>query len=127
MTHKIKHIYVTHNNKTTEIGHGFGLPHTDENPRNRDLGNCLDYTNTPENNLRPGEVNFARLRQIYLENPNANNEEGSNVNQLQQDGNVEVEEIEEVEQQGGAGNPRNNLRRIVVRHYLYVDDFYERN
>lgn len=48
-----------------EIGHGLGLPHTDENFLNRDLGNCLDYTNSPENNLEPGEVNFLTLLEMY--------------------------------------------------------------
>lgn len=48
-----------------EIGHGFGLPHTDENFNNKDLGNCLDYTNSPSNNLRPGDVNCLRLLEMY--------------------------------------------------------------
>mmetsp|Transcript_2014 Transcript_2014/g.5355 ORF Transcript_2014/g.5355 Transcript_2014/m.5355 type:complete len:409 (-) Transcript_2014:1397-2623(-) len=48
-----------------EIGHGFGLPHTDENFGNSDLGNCLDYTNTPSNNLRPGDANCNRLLGMY--------------------------------------------------------------
>lgn len=48
-----------------EIGHGFGLPHTDENFNNQDLGNCLDYSTRPQNNLHPGVVNFNRLREIY--------------------------------------------------------------
>jgi hypothetical protein len=48
-----------------EIGHGFGLPHTDENFSNRDLENCLDYTNTPKNNILPGQVNFDRLAGLY--------------------------------------------------------------
>mmetsp|Transcript_61503 Transcript_61503/g.150532 ORF Transcript_61503/g.150532 Transcript_61503/m.150532 type:complete len:348 (+) Transcript_61503:222-1265(+) len=48
-----------------EIGHGFGLPHTDENFNNKDLGNCLDYTNRPSNNLRPGDVNCQRLLSMY--------------------------------------------------------------
>mmetsp|Transcript_32771 Transcript_32771/g.54929 ORF Transcript_32771/g.54929 Transcript_32771/m.54929 type:complete len:361 (-) Transcript_32771:242-1324(-) len=48
-----------------EIGHGFGLPHTDENFMNADLGNCLDYTNSPRNNLRPGEYNCNRLKTMY--------------------------------------------------------------
>ena len=48
-----------------EIGHGLGLPHTDENFLNADLGNCLDYTNSPENNLEPGEVNFLTLLEMY--------------------------------------------------------------
>lgn len=48
-----------------EIGHGFGLPHTDENPYNSDKGNCLDYTTTPQNNLYPGKVNYQRLHGMY--------------------------------------------------------------
>lgn len=48
-----------------EIGHGFGLPHTDENFNNKDLGNCMDYTRTPRNNLHPDESNFLRLADLY--------------------------------------------------------------
>lgn len=48
-----------------EIGHGFGLPHTDENFHNADLGNCLDYTNRPKNNLHPDESNYKRLQSLY--------------------------------------------------------------
>lgn len=43
-----------------EIGHGFGLPHTDENFFNKDQGNCLDYTMTPQNNMNPDERNFGK-------------------------------------------------------------------
>mmetsp|Transcript_27788 Transcript_27788/g.65311 ORF Transcript_27788/g.65311 Transcript_27788/m.65311 type:complete len:400 (+) Transcript_27788:406-1605(+) len=48
-----------------ELGHGYGLPHTDENFNNKDQGNCLDYTNTPSNNLRPGVANCNRLLEVY--------------------------------------------------------------
>mmetsp|Transcript_24177 Transcript_24177/g.33778 ORF Transcript_24177/g.33778 Transcript_24177/m.33778 type:complete len:329 (-) Transcript_24177:81-1067(-) len=48
-----------------EIGHGFGLPHTDESFNNIDLGNCMDYTRTPKNNLHPDESNYARLAGLY--------------------------------------------------------------
>mmetsp|Transcript_9694 Transcript_9694/g.12629 ORF Transcript_9694/g.12629 Transcript_9694/m.12629 type:complete len:329 (-) Transcript_9694:149-1135(-) len=48
-----------------EIGHGFGLPHTDESFNNIDLGNCMDYTRTPKNNLHPDESNYARLAELY--------------------------------------------------------------
>lgn len=48
-----------------ELGHGYGLPHTDENFNNKDLGNCLDYTNKPSNNLRPGVANCNRLLEMY--------------------------------------------------------------
>eukprot|EP00980_Cylindrotheca_fusiformis_P013441 scaffold3437_cov113-Cylindrotheca_fusiformis.AAC.8 len=37
-----------------EIGHGFA-----------DTGNCLDYTNNPSANLRPGQINFNRLKELY--------------------------------------------------------------
>jgi len=48
-----------------ELGHGYGLPHTDENFKNRDLGDCLDYTDNPSNNLRPGLSNCNRLQEMY--------------------------------------------------------------
>lgn len=48
-----------------EIGHGFGLPHTDENFNNPDLGNCMDYTNRPANNRQPDESNFRFLKALY--------------------------------------------------------------
>ena len=48
-----------------ELGHGYGLPHTDENFNNQDMGNCLDYTNNPSKNLRPGVVNCNRLQEMY--------------------------------------------------------------
>ena len=48
-----------------ELGHGYGLPHTDENFNNKDQGNCLDYTNKPSNNLRPGAANCKRLLDMY--------------------------------------------------------------
>lgn len=48
-----------------EIGHGFGLPHTDENFFNKDLGNCMDYTNKPEVNMQPAYANFKFLAELY--------------------------------------------------------------
>jgi len=49
------------------IGHGFGLPHTDERFWNRDQGNCMDYTNRPQNNMQPDSVNFETLASVYGE------------------------------------------------------------
>jgi hypothetical protein len=46
-------------------GHGFGLPHTDENYFNRDRGDCMDYTTRPQNNLAPGQFNFQVLNELY--------------------------------------------------------------
>jgi len=48
-----------------ELGHGFGLPHWDENFFNRDLGNCMDYTQNPSKNSRPDKSNFLYLAQLY--------------------------------------------------------------
>jgi len=48
-----------------EIGHGFGLPHTDESFTNPSLGNCLDYTHTPSDNMHPDESNYNRLAELY--------------------------------------------------------------
>jgi len=48
-----------------EIGHGFGLPHTDEDFYNTDLGNCMDYTSNPKNNLTPNKMNYDFLAELY--------------------------------------------------------------
>jgi hypothetical protein len=48
-----------------EIGHGFGLPHWDEDFFNKDLGNCMDYTNNPANNKLPDASNFIYLGNLY--------------------------------------------------------------
>jgi hypothetical protein len=47
------------------MGHGFGLPHTDEKYWNLDRGDCLDYTIRPERNLSPGLYNYQLLAQLY--------------------------------------------------------------
>jgi hypothetical protein len=49
-----------------EIGHGFGLPHRDENFNNPDLGSCLDYTTRPQNNMHPNQADFDHLADLYL-------------------------------------------------------------
>lgn len=48
-----------------EIGHGFGLPHADENFNNKDLGTCMDYTMRPEKNQLPNERDYELLLQMY--------------------------------------------------------------
>lgn len=48
-----------------ELGHGFGLPHWDEDFFNKDLGNCMDYTSNPSRNSKPDESNFLYLAQLY--------------------------------------------------------------
>lgn len=48
-----------------EIGHSFGLPHSDEDFFNADLGNCMDYTSNPAANISPDESNFLFLQDLY--------------------------------------------------------------
>ena len=48
-----------------EMGHGFGLPHTDEDFYNPDLGNCMDYTTHPDVNKHPDDTNYAFLVELY--------------------------------------------------------------
>lgn len=56
--------------------HGFGLPHTDEDPYNENLGNCLDYTKNPGANLYPGSVNLQKLKSMYLSRRKLNSKVG---------------------------------------------------
>mmetsp|Transcript_36609 Transcript_36609/g.59759 ORF Transcript_36609/g.59759 Transcript_36609/m.59759 type:complete len:156 (+) Transcript_36609:1542-2009(+) len=55
-----KHVYVLY-----LTGHGLGLGHSDENFHNVDLGNCMDYTERPQNNMHPDESNFQTLEELY--------------------------------------------------------------
>jgi len=48
-----------------EMGHGLGLGHADTNFFNTDLNTCMDYTNHPQNNLKPNEGDFAKLGKLY--------------------------------------------------------------
>ena len=77
-----------------ELGHGFGLPHTDERFFNRNLGDCMDYTQFPKSNMQPGQSNFDALQILY--GPPPPPEEGAS------DGNT----VEEQQQQTPPGQPR---------------------
>ena len=48
-----------------EMGHGFGLTHTDESFDNPDLGNCLDYTNNFNANKHPDVSLYESLLGLY--------------------------------------------------------------
>lgn len=48
-----------------EIGHGFGLSHTDENMYNINQGNCMDYTTRPWNSQSPNDRNYNTLSIMY--------------------------------------------------------------
>jgi len=49
----------------TELGHCFGLAHTDEIFGNPDLGNCLDYTENFNVNMHPDVGNYETLIRMY--------------------------------------------------------------
>lgn len=53
-----------------ELGHGFGLPHDDEDFFNTDRNNCMDYTSNPVNNQSPNTVNYQFLADLYGTVPN---------------------------------------------------------
>lgn len=106
-------------------GHGFGLPHTDENPNNSDLGNCLDYTNRPENNQLPGEVNFQRLRSIYIAGENGkDNTQGGDAQ-----GNDNDNQGDRIQgDQGRLLRKRSSIQyphRVIVQYFLYDSDVQE--
>mmetsp|Transcript_13108 Transcript_13108/g.15399 ORF Transcript_13108/g.15399 Transcript_13108/m.15399 type:complete len:284 (+) Transcript_13108:125-976(+) len=48
-----------------EIGHGFGLPHLDENFNNEDLNSCMDYSQNPDANLKPNAQDYKNLNTLY--------------------------------------------------------------
>jgi len=71
-TAKLNEFYLNYENDAQklytcchELGHGFGLPHWDENFFNKDLGNCMDYTQNPEGSSKPDQSNFLYLAQLY--------------------------------------------------------------
>lgn len=88
-----------------EIGHSFGLPHTDEDFFNPDLGNCMDYTSNPSANLSPDESNFVFLKDLYGAVP----AEGRFLASSQRT------RGEEVKQRGIPDGVRAKLREVVPR------------
>ena len=97
------------------IGHGFGLPHTDENQYNTNMGNCLDYTIYPASNMYPGDVNFERLESMYL------NGEGIQDN----DNNDQKDDKDDDEGDDEDNNDERYLRKVIVRHYVWADSLPE--
>jgi len=51
-----------------ELGHGFGLAHSDEDYYNLNRGDCMDYTRQPEGNLSTGRSNHEVLKKVYGSN-----------------------------------------------------------
>ena len=69
---RLNEYYLTEKNRAEmqyamchELGHTWGVHHTDENFNNRDLGNCMDYTNRHSKNLHPDFSNFKFLHALY--------------------------------------------------------------
>lgn len=99
-----------------EIGHGFGLPHTDENFFNKDLGNCMDYTNNPSTNMQPAYANFKFLAKLY------GTVDGSPVptDDAVASTNTQAVEEKETEKEDGnqtdTENPDGNRRRLLPSH-----------
>jgi len=81
------------------MGHGYGLPHSDESFTNADLGNCMDYTNNPEANMFPGEHNFNFLAKMY------GTVDGSVPVQQPGEGGASAAEEFEQQQEGGIPEP----------------------
>lgn len=75
-----------------ELGHGLGLGHSDENFHNKDLGNCMDYTERPQNNMHPDESNFRTLEELY-----GNVNRGNNNLRVERSGTRRILDAEEEE------------------------------
>lgn len=95
-----------------EIGHGFGLSHTDESFWNRDLGNCMDYTNNPGANMHPDTSNFEFLAEMYGELPYATNYSDS-------DSSAAAQTIDDVD---GDGESRWEIPEWLVSTWKYVEE-----
>jgi len=102
-----------------EIGHGFGLPHTDENYNNKNQGNCLDYTHYPESNMHPGDVNFDRLVSMYLSSNSSSSRSYDDDND-DDDYVVVDDDANNYDYAVEGDDGRRYLRRVILRHYLYA-------
>jgi len=80
------------------------------------MGNCLDYTNNPANNLHPGDINMARLQSIY----NASFVSSSDDDYVVHDNDDNAGGNDDNYYSGRRGRRRRNLRRVILTHYLYV-------
>ena len=47
-----------------KVGHRFGLGHTNKDFGNPNLGDCMDYTNHPKDNMGPDITDFEALANI---------------------------------------------------------------
>jgi hypothetical protein len=115
-----------------ELGHGFGLSHTDVNPYNQDTGDCMDYTVSPENNLDPGQYNFERLASMYMQHKNDDALSATNAGDGQYNAQYsttaddailfDMSENGSSLRQGKKGGQRALLlgHRVIQRHYLYI-------
>jgi len=95
-----------------ELGHGLGLGHSDEIFYNQDLGNCMDYTNTPQNNLYPDVYNYLILEELY----------GRVEGELQEGDALTAEHFDEVPSEGGQDNRERSLVDEFETYASYLLD-----
>jgi len=97
-----------------ELGHGFGLPHWDEDFYNKDLGNCMDYTQNPHKSSKPDASNFLYLAQLYGGRDVNTNQEltAEEATTLVHENNAEVEASEAQKDKG----KKNDGLNLGARH-----------
>ena len=113
-----------------ELGHAWGLPHTDETFGNADLGDCMDYTNNPANNRQPTSRNFIFLYKMYglvpgsaPYTPPPENEETATSNIMVQNSKIDISiEQQEQQQQQQQQEKKNNGQRRQRRRLDSQDD-----
>jgi hypothetical protein len=102
-----------------EIGHGFGLPHWDTDFYNKDLGNCMDYTIRPEENMKPSASNFEYLAELY------GGADAVSSSAAKTDPSKLGESLEEEEEEKSKGkNKKNNGRKLHVLHKSIKDEVH---
>ncbi|KAL3822941.1 hypothetical protein ACHAXA_011656 [Cyclostephanos tholiformis] len=101
-----------------ELGHGLGLGHTDENFNNPDMGNCMDYTNNPENNMHPDVSNFITLERLYGNVNGSNSSAIGNVNGSSSGGVMQASELR-------YGGGRTRGRRMTYEEECALEEEYE--
>ena len=104
-----------------ELGHGYGLPHTDETFWNRPQGNCMDYTNDFRANMQPDIVNYEFLAELYgtVDGVSA----GQSVSiESQGDARPPGDEVEKQEESKSNNDRRQLLRKQTPSQVLRIYD-----
>jgi len=115
-----------------EIGHGFGLPHTDEAFWNRPRGNCMDYSHNFGANMRPGAENFEFLAAMYgggtplLRGQSGTTGTAPDVVLPGDSARPEAERDDEEGKDGDEGRRRRKLPEWVVSEWRAIDEDFRR-